>query len=66
MNAHTKHRFPVSRKVIVTKGERTELATVVTLNPSGSYGVRLESGAIVEAGPDQVGAFFETDRKVSA
>ena len=66
MSAHTKHRFPVSRKVIVTKAGRTKLATVATLNPSGSYGVRLEAGAIVEAGPDQVGAFFETDRRVSA
>ena len=66
MSAQTEHRFPVNRKVIVTKGGRTELATVVILNPSGSYGVRLESGAIVEAGPDQAGAFYETDRRVSA
>ena len=66
MSAQTEHRFPVNRKVVVIKGGRTELATVVTRNPSGSYGVRLESGAIVEAGPDQVGAFYETDRKVSA
>lgn len=66
------HRFNRGSKVVVSKGgpcgadpKRAtvrKLGTVVTLNPSGSYGIRLDDGRIVEAQGYDVSAFYETDR----
>ena len=56
------HKFNRRTKVVVTKGETGTTGTVTTLNPSGSYGIRLDDGRIVEAHPSEVAAFFEPDR----
>lgn len=56
------HKFNRQTKIIVTKGESRKIGKVITLNPSGSYGVRLDDGRTIEAQPSEVAAFFETDR----